>query len=352
MKRIKRLMVMLLLVSFGYVLGTSQLSGFAQALLAQLTQSELQLADLYNRVSPSVVSINIAIRSGRDFVEVSGGSGFVIDSNGHIVTNYHVVEGADRDTRIEVNFIDGTIIEAEIVGVDPDSDLAVIRVDLPRERLFPVSLGDSNNLVIGQTTVALGSPFGQRWTMTTGIVSALERTIQGLSQYQIGAVIQTDAAINPGNSGGPLFNLQGEVIGVNSQISSLERVNSGIGYAVPSNLVKRVAKALIEEQRVRYSFLGISGDDITLDLINELNLADNTRGVVIADLGRGRNTSPAAQSGLEINDIIIAVDDRPINNFGELIAYLSIETEPGDTVTIRVLREGDPLEFEVILGER
>lgn len=228
----------------------------------------------------------------------------------------------------------------------------MVRVDVAQERLFPVILGDSNTLVIGQTTIALGSPFGQRWTMTTGIISALERTIQGLSQYQIGAVIQTDAAINPGNSGGPLFNLQGEVIGVNSQISSLERVNSGIGYAVPSNLVKRVANALIQDQRVRYSFLGISGDDITLDLINELDLEDNTRGVVISELGRGRGGSPAAAGGLEINDIIVAVDGRTVNNFGELIAYLSIETAPGDTVTVTVLRDGDPLEFAVTLGER
>ncbi len=215
-----------------------------------VTDSERILHELYSRLAPSVVSINVVARAsgtttgqtlpqqqGEQLVEGTG-TGFVVDTAGHIVTNNHVVEGA---TRIEVNFYDGRIVRAEIVGLDPDSDLAVIQVQgVPAENLHPVTLGDSESLYVGQEVVAIGSPFNQPWTMTTGIISALDRSIRGLTQFSIGSVIQTDAAINPGNSGGPLLNLQGEVIGVNSQIMSESRSNSGIGFAIPSNLVQRV----------------------------------------------------------------------------------------------------------------
>ncbi|MCU0513490.1 MAG: trypsin-like peptidase domain-containing protein, partial [Anaerolineae bacterium] len=195
-----------------------------------INETERVYSEVYNRAAPGVVSVIIAQRSDDDFLNSAVGSGFVIDTQGHIVTNFHVVEGADR---IEVNMFDGTITRAEIVGLDPDSDLAVIKVNIPSERLRPIPLGDSEALTVGQTVLAIGNPFSNDWTLTSGIISALNRSIIGLNNYSIGGVIQTDAAINPGNSGGPLINLNGEVIGVNSQIESGLRQNAGIGFAVP-----------------------------------------------------------------------------------------------------------------------
>lgn len=343
-----------LFMIIGYTAGTvgTSASIMAQDTAVQLTNGELQLTDLYTRLSPSVVSINIVERFDGEFQEVSGGSGFVLDKAGHIVTNYHVVNEVSGEGRVEVNFIDGTIVEATVVGEDPDSDLAVIQVDVPDERLYPVTFADSDTLVIGQTTVALGSPFGQRWTMTTGIVSALDRTIIGLNEYQIGAVVQTDAAINPGNSGGPLLNLRGEVLGVNSQIISEERINSGIAFAVPSNLVQRVSRELIENGRVDYAYLGIQGDDITLEIIQDLDLPNNTRGVLVKKFSRIRTISPALDGGLEVGDVIIAIDGQAITSFGTLIAYLAVQTEPGQTIRVTVTREGEMRDFEVALGRR
>lgn len=332
------------------------------ALPRGITTSEQLLVDLYNRVAPSVVSINVraegvVFNPGRgeqpereDFYEGSG-SGFVVDRQGHIVTNYHVVEAADR---IEVQFFDGTIVRGEVVGLDPGSDIAVIKVNLPAEQLIPVQMGDSDILAIGQTAVAIGSPFGQRWTMTTGIISALDRTIQGLTQFSIGSVIQTDAAINPGNSGGPLLNLDGQVIGMNSQIISQTRSNTGIGFAVPSNLVKRVAADLISTGRVNYSYLGITGGEVDLDLIEDYNLPNNTRGAVVAEVIPG---GPASQAGLrtiteDSVDIIVAIDGIPVTGMNSIISYLSSNTRPGDTVVMTVLRGGNYVELQVTLAER
>jgi 2-alkenal reductase len=335
-----------------------------------VTDNERILHDLYNRVAPSVVSINVVSRTNGqtpsaapegDRVEGTG-TGFVIDTNGHIVTNNHVVDGA---TRIEVNFFDGRIVRAEIIGLDPDSDLAVLRVeDVPVEALLPVPLGDSESLYVGQEVVAIGSPFNQPWTMTTGIVSALDRSIRGLTQFSIGSVIQTDAAINPGNSGGPLLNLDGQVIGVNSQIMSESRSNSGIGFAIPSNLVVRVADQLINKGEVSYSFLGISGQDMNLYFLDALGLASDTRGVVVLDVSAG---SPAASAGLrnpanpvEIDgvpvprtvDVITALDGQPVTTMADLIGFLALRTQPGQTVNMTVLRNGQPIDLPVTLAAR
>lgn len=330
--------------------------------VAQLQDTEITDAQsglytqVYNAVSPSVVAINVVAHSeqagpfGQEGNVLGSGSGFVIDTEGHIVTNNHVVDGA---TRIEVNFLDGTLALAEIVGLDPDSDLAVLKVDLPAEKLFPVEWGNSDELVIGQPVVAIGSPFGQRWTLTSGIISAVDRTIQGLSNFSIGGVIQTDASINPGNSGGPLLDLQGRVIGVNSQIISGSGSSAGVGFAIPSNLTQKVSQALIRDGFVSYSYLGISGTDVTLSLIEALNLPNDTRGVVVADVAPG---GPAARAGLhnpgsetvdidglevptEI-DIITAVNGVPLTGMGSLITYLAKNTIPGDEVTLTVLRNG------------
>lgn len=316
-----------------------------------LTETERTFAEIYERVSPSVVSIEVDERAGNTFIPLSSGSGFVIDQLGHIVTNFHVIDGAER---IAVNFFDGTITRADIIGIDPASDLAVIRVNLPPEQLLPVSFGDSSALQIGQRSVAIGSPFGERWTMTTGIISALDRTLEGFTTFTIGGVIQTDTAINPGNSGGPLLNLAGEVIGVNSQIVSERRVNSGVGFAVPSNLVVRVANDLIADGRVNYSYLGVNMDEINIDVIENYNLPNNVRGVVIT---RAVDGTPASNGGLRTIttnsvDIVTAVDGIPVINTSMLIGYLSSSTRPGQQVMMTVLRDGEFINLSITLGER
>jgi S1-C subfamily serine protease len=365
----------LLLVALGFVLGTTVMNTSAspnllpsqQSAAVQVVnpilESERYFANIYSRVSPSVVSISVSgsTPNGQDFA--AGGTGFVIDSSGHIVTNDHVVDGASL---IEVNFLDGTIVKGEVVGLDPDSDLAVIKVDLPSERLIPAALGDSDGLFIGQATLAIGSPFGRNWTLTSGIISALDRTISGQSgSFSVGSVIQTDAAINPGNSGGPLLNLQGEVIGVNSQIASESGSNSGIGFAIPSNLVKRVAADLIALGKVNYSYLGIrAGSEFNLALIEALNVPNNLRGVVIRDVQQG---TPAAQAGLRSAgspttvagqrvptqaDIITAIDGVPVTSMSGLISYLANKTLPGQTVNLTVWRDGQQITLPVLLSER
>jgi len=329
---------------------------------------------IYERVSPSVVSISVIARSpGSGFAmeqtRVAGGTGFVLDNSGHIMTNHHVVEGA---LEVEVSFFDGTLAAADVIGLDPDSDLAVLRVDLPQEdldALQPVSFGDSSALRVGQTVLAIGSPFGKRWTLTSGIVSAIERSIPGLEDFSIGGVIQTDAAINPGNSGGPLIDLNGIVVGVNSQIISASGASAGIGFAVPSNLASRVAQALVNQGYVNYSFLGVNGVDVYLPLIQEFDLPNDTQGFVVLDTTMG---GPAAQAGIQRPtfpqtpnnprmvpqsvDIITAIDGMPITGVSELIGYLSANTRPGDTVTMDVLRltqDGiEEMQFDVTLTPR
>jgi len=334
-------------------------------------------SEIYDSSSPSVVAISViaggqpnqgipgipGAPDGPNIPRAGSGSGFVIDTQGHIVTNAHVVQDA---TQIEVNLLDGTLAHAEIVGLDVDSDIAVIRVsDVPAERLQPVTFGNSDALRVGETVLAIGSPFGERWTLTSGIVSALDRTIQGLGQFSIGGVIQTDAAINPGNSGGPLLNLDGEVIGVNSQIVSDGRGSSGVGFAVPSNLVRRVAQDLIATGSVNYSFLGISGGNVTLNVIESLNIANNTQGVVVSEVTPGgpaergglqplsATRSEAGQINIESVDIITAIDGMSIRNMDELIGFLARNTRPGDEVTLTVLRNGtQEVNLDVTLSAR
>jgi S1-C subfamily serine protease len=342
----------ILCMTLGFAGGYGNLSPVEAQTTSPLDPAEEILAGLYERVSPSIVAINIMEPTGNDFEVLTGGSGFVLDRQGHILTNFHVIDVLGRDGRIEVYFVDGTIVEGEIVGIDADSDLAIVKVDLPVEQLTPLPFADSDDIVVGQTTIAIGSPFGQNWTMTTGIISALDRTIAGLNTYQVGSVIQTDAAINPGNSGGPLLNLQGQVIGVTSQIISQERANSGVGFAVPSNLASRVARLLIDQGSVDYAFLGIAGEDVDLRDMERLNLSNNTRGVVVNNYSPIRTVSPAREGGVQIDDVIIAIDDRQIVSFGSLIGYLATSTEPGQTVRITVLRGGQPTEILVELGSR
>ncbi|MCA0454221.1 MAG: trypsin-like peptidase domain-containing protein [Chloroflexi bacterium] len=370
-KRSVTVVAALVMVVFGFVLGTSVMSTTAHvpAIVVQQapvatsvpsTESERAFSDIYNRLSPSVVSIVVSGMSNTGAEFGGAGTGFVVDTNGHIVTNDHVVAEASE---IEVNFFDGTIVKGTVVGLDPDSDLAVIKVDLPANELTPVTMGDSDTLFIGQTTLAIGSPFNQRWTLTTGIISALDRTISGQTTYSVGSAIQTDAAINPGNSGGPLINLQGEVIGMNSQILSQSNSSSGVGFAIPSNLIKHVADQIINTGKVEYSYLGISAfSGVNLDLIEALNIPNNTQGVVIGEVS---NNSPAEKAGLQSAggltnrnavptsaDIITAIDGHEVKDMSELVSYLASSTTPGQTVTLQILRDGQPLDIPVTLEAR
>lgn len=298
-----------------------------------------------------------------EFFNQGGGSGFIWDEEGHIITNHHVVDGA---TAIEVIFADDTRIPAELVGTEPDADVAVIKIDPSAIPLQPIPIGDSDALEVGQLAVAIGNPFGQDFTLTTGIVSGVGRTIRsGNSAFSIPEVIQTDAAINPGNSGGPLLNRQGEVIGINTQIISRSGANSGVGFAVPINIAKRIVPVIIEGDDFEYAWLGISGNTLTSEAAEFRNLPADFRGAVVADIAED---GPAEQAGLQGRDLSLAVDSDefrfsgdiisaingdPISDMNDLITYLVEETLPGDVVTLDVIHDdGSQETIEVTLGVR
>ncbi len=324
------------------------------------------LTSLYQQVSPGIVAIQVTTSQGGSL-----GSGFVYDSNGYIVTNYHVVEGA---TQVEVDLMSGYKAYGDVVGTDLDSDLAVVKVDAPAEELHPVPMGDSSNLQVGQTVVAIGNPFGLSGTMTVGIISALGRTLDSAHStpdgtfFTAGDILQTDAAINPGNSGGPLFDLTGKVIGVNRAIrttnftDSGEPVNSGIGFAISVNVVKRVVPVLIANGKYDYPYLGVSSmDDMSLPIIQALNLKSYTGAYVTTVVPGGPADKAGIKAGTESTnipnllaggDLIVAVDGQPIRRFDELLAYLIGNKSPGDTVTLTVLRGSDKVDVPVTLEKR
>ena len=288
-------------------------------------------------------------------------------TQGHIVTNNHVVDGA---TKITVTFADGVEAAATVVGAAPATDLAVIKVDVDASELHPLPLGSSDSLKVGQSVVAIGNPFGLAGSMSTGIVSGLGRlladggtTASGQS-YSIPDIVQTDAAINPGNSGGPLLDLAGNVIGVNTAIESAVRSNSGVGYAIPADLVARVAPALIATGKFEVSYLGISGSTLGADLARATGLDANQRGVLVGDVVTG---GPADNAGLlgssqdttidglpvQVGgDVIVGVDGKPVQQFDDLLSYLVRHTSAGDQITLSILRNGQPMDLKVTLGVR
>ncbi len=335
-----------------------------QSVLDEAAAEDLLLINVYERVNPAVVNIQIlrpaAPLTGADLFREGEGSGFIIDKEGHIVTNNHVVEGA---AEVQVTLYDGTIVSARVLGTDLHSDLAVIKVDLPAELLHSVELGDSDDLHVGQRTIAIGNPFGLEGTLTTGVISALGRTLPAESLFAIPDVIQTDAAINPGNSGGPLLDAQGMVIGVNTAIRTTTGFGSGVGFAVPINLAKRVIPQLISQGRYAHPQLGIRGVAITPILVEELGLPVET-GVLVSEVisnspaekaglrGGSREVEIRGQLVLKGGDIIVRVDDRDIVKFEDLLSYLVMETEVGQEVTLGIIRDGQQQAVEVVLEAR
>jgi len=336
-----------------------------------LVGQENLLSAIYTQASPGVVSIYTYDSSG---TPVGSGSGWVYSTEGYIVTNDHVVQDASK---LELDFANGDKVFGTVVAVDPYSDLAVIKVELPASDLHPLTVGNSDNTQVGQTVIAIGNPYGYLSnTMTMGIISAKGRSQPSEAQSTTGGyfsvpdLIQTDAAINPGNSGGPLLNLNGEVIGVNRSITSNsttlsgQPANSGIGFAIASNLVRRVVPSLIANGKVEYSYLGISASsvsDFTLDGINTLGLKSTTGAYVRSIVSGG----PADKAGIRAadqptgsqgsgagGDLIIAVDGQSIQYYDDLIRYLVYNTLPGDTVVLTVLRGDQKVDVTVTLGTR
>ncbi len=323
------------------------------------SETDLSLQELFKTVENSVVQVTT--RS-----ETLGGGGvgsaFIFDHDGHVITNFHVVDDTDR---IDITFQDGAIYRAVVVGSDPYSDLAVIRVDTPRDKLFPLPLADSSKLQVGDQVAAIGNPFGLSGSMTTGIVSQLGRLLPLTEArgFSIPNIIQTDAAINPGNSGGPLLNLRGEVVGVNSAIRSPTEGFSGIGFAIPSNTVSSVAQALINDGVYKHPWLGVSGRDVTPEIADELGL-EKALGFLVVDVVEN---SPASKSGLkggerEVTldgmqvilggDVIIQIDDLEIRKLDDVLVYLERERFVGDELLLTIIRDGETIDLSVILGER
>jgi 2-alkenal reductase len=334
-----------------------------QISVPELTSNEeALLVELYQRVNPSVVNILTYGDQGGLTMQAGQGSGFVFDSQGNIVTNAHVVHGADE---IDVVFSDSTILSAKPVGEDLHSDLAVVKVDSLPQGVQSLPLGDMSKVAVGQTVVAIGNPFGLGGTLTKGIVSAMGRTIPALTVFSIPQSIQTDAPINPGNSGGPLLNLKGEVIGVNAQIETEggSRVNSGVGFAIPVSIVARVIPALIEDGKFEWGWLGVSGGSVTPALVEAMNLPVN-RGAYVAEVIRN---GPADQAGLRgasremtVNgrraavggDVIVAIDGVPVGSFDDILIYIALNTSPNQEVKLTIIRDGQTKEVKLTLGLR
>jgi S1-C subfamily serine protease len=346
-------------------------------------QTEI-LTSVYQHVNPSVVNISITkdVSSSsafpfpfnnnnpnsrtRPFVEQGLGSGFVYDMQGHIITNNHVVDGAKT---VEVTFADDVTVPATVVGTDPGSDLAVIQVKVDPSELHPVTLGNSDQLQVGQRAIAIGNPFGLEGSLTSGIISGMGRTLPASnSDFVIPNIIQTDAPINPGNSGGPLLNDQGEVIGVNSAIVPSTNANGqsgflGVGFAIPVNIVKQEISTLIAGKQFEHPWLGISGTTLGLDLAKAMSLSIQ-HGVLVVQV---LDNSPASKAGLQGSnktvtfqgqdvpsggDVITAIDNQPVNKFDDLLTYLTNNTKVGQQVTLKVLRNGQEQSIQLTLAAR
>jgi 2-alkenal reductase len=350
-----------------------------------LSAYESTLESIYTTVNPQVVNISaVTHATSSNFQNLPGfdnnnnsqtpqysqalGSGFAWDTKGDIVTNNHVVDGASK---IEVTFSDGTTVPATIVGQDPYSDLAVIKVSVDASKLSPVTMADSTQVKVGEIVIAIGNPYGFEGSMSVGIVSGLGRDLPSSTAdqttgayYSIPDVIQTDAAINPGNSGGVLVNDQGQVVGVTSDYIASNTSSTNIGFAIPAEIVSKVVPSLISSGTYEHPYLGISGLSLTPDIAQAMNLPTTTRGALVETVTAG---GPSAKAGLQAStttvtingvqgtvggDVITAIDGETINSMSDIIAYLAIHTQVGQTVSLSILRNGQTQTVQVTLGSR
>jgi len=328
------------------------------------------LTSVFESVNDSVVQITSQYSVVNKHIIINGsplesqsthlGSGFVYDIHGHIITNAHVVEKAGK---VDVTFVDGNSYSAEVVGKDEYADIAVLKIidDYTDENLQPLTLGDSTQLHVGQQVIAIGNPFGLSNTMTAGIVSQTGRLLPNeKAGFSNPNVIQTDAAINPGNSGGPLLNLNGEVIGINTAIRSNTGEFSGVGFAVPSNMVKRVVPSLIEKGGYAHPWLGIAGTNLNHELTQKLDLPKNYKGVLVSTVVKD---GPADKAGLEEAtynangelkeaDVIVSVDKNPVKGMDDIIPYVAENKSVGDKITLTINRNDKLIDLQVVLGKR
>ena len=317
---------------------------------------EYSLVDIFEKSEESVVQVNV-LRGGSDG---GMGSGFVYSEEGYIITNQHVVKDAKKVT---VTFLDGEAYIGDVIGTDPDLDIAVVKVSPSNTYLQPITIGDSSKLKVGEKIAAIGNPFGLSGSMTSGIVSQIGRLLPQESGYSIPDVIQTDAAINPGNSGGPLINMKGEVVGINTAIQSITGEFSGIGFAVPSNTVKKIVPVLIEDGEFKHPWMGISGTDVDPELADFRELK-SSKGFLVISVIEG---SPAEQAGLigvtetkEIDgrelavdgDIVLSIDGKTVRKISDILIHLQREKSIGDEMVLSVNRNGEILELTMVLEER
>ncbi|MFN8442705.1 MAG: trypsin-like peptidase domain-containing protein [Caldilineaceae bacterium] len=343
---------------------TLDTTGVAEIDAVGLDIAERRVIDVYQRVSPSVVNITTQVLRRSFFFDVvpeeGAGSGFIIDTDGHILTNYHVIDGAQR---IDVTLNDSVVLTAKVVGSDARNDIALLKVDTAAEQLTPVQLGESDNLLVGQRAIAIGNPFGQfDRTLTTGVISALNRTIQGQDGRTITGIIQTDASINKGNSGGPLLDSSGRVIGINSAIFSPTGVNAGVGFAVPIDTVKRLLPDLLQLGYYRHPWLGVRYA-YTVDswLADTLDLPVD-KGVLLVQFLRNSPLEAAGAQGAQQEvvvqnqqvytggDIITAIDGKAVTSWDEIDTLLENNYHVDDTVKVTVWRDSQPMELDVQLA--
>ncbi|TBR08538.1 MAG: PDZ domain-containing protein [Candidatus Nitrosotenuis sp.] len=329
----------------------------------------LSLSSIFKRTENSVVQITSKVSETNSDITVNGnplekqstklGSGFIYSDSGLIITNNHVIKGSKT---VDVTFVDGNTYSANVTGTDPSIDIAVLQImdDLSEEIIIPLVLGDSSKIEVGDQVVAIGNPFGLSGTMTAGIVSQIGRLLPNQEGFSIPNVIQTDAAINPGNSGGPLLNQWGKVIGINTAIQSNTGEFAGVGFAIPSNAIKKIVPMLIEKGGYSHPWLGIAGTSLTSDIVKKLDLPKNYKGVLVTKVVKD---SPAEKAGLReatynINqeiksgDVITSVDEHKIKDITELIMYLSENKNVGDKIALEVNRDGSTIKLTTILKER
>ena len=319
----------------------------------------LSLVQIFERSEPGVVQINVK-RTDETQIDRRVGSGFVYDTRGHIITNEHVIKDAKE---VIVTFLDGRSYVADVVGVDKDTDLAVIKVEASISSLHPLPMGDSSKLKVGEPIAAIGNPFGLSGSMTAGIVSQMGRLLPQASGFSIPDIIQTDAAINPGNSGGPLINMRGEVVGINTAIQSITGEFTGVGFAVPSDTVSKIVPVLITDGAYKHPWLGIRGVYIDPGYADVLNLND-TRGFLIISVIDGGPASKAglrgADGSVESNgdtymtggDIIVSVDQEDGRKIEDILVHLQKEKAVGDTIQLGIMRDGGITEMLLVLEER